>query len=91
MKFIYAIKDCRDEKEQSWVTEPIILDNDTQAKMAFANYQQQIKSQKLTPILVEGLRLYKIGIYDFENKNAPLQPDEPTEISVNLYVNEEEQ
>lgn len=81
MKKIYAIADMRDE-EPTWITDPIILENDVQASMAYTDYQKQLLKQH---IFVKDLRLYRIGFFDNENLKEPLIKEfPPKEIAINL-------
>lgn len=90
MKKIYAILDVRDEEEKEFVTEPIILDNDIQACMAYAQYLDQIKASRLS--IIRDLRLYQIGCYYNDNPKKPIfSLDTIKEIPINLNPMEEEE
>lgn len=87
MKRIYAIADMRDD-EPTWITEPIIVDNDVQASMAYTDYQRQLLKNH---IAIKDLRLYRIGYFDSESIEKPIIEEvKPKEIAINL-VNENEE
>lgn len=89
MKKIYAILDVRDNEEKEFVTDPLILDNDIQASMAYAQYLNQIKIGRLS--ILRDLRLYHIGNYLNNDITNPIKPLENIkEIAVNLNPMEEE-
>lgn len=88
MKKIYAIMDCRDNNDKAWVTDPIILENDVQASMAFANYQRQLIKEH---VKIDDLRIYRIGYFDNDNDTEPLIKEYPLkEIPTNLVEGEED-
>lgn len=79
--------DVRDNNDKAWVTDPIILENDIQASMAYADYQKQLIKNH---VLITDLRLYRIAYYDNDDVQKPIiiEP-EPYEIPVNLVGGEE--
>lgn len=86
MKKIYAINDNRD-LDKPYITEPILLDNDVQASMAYLDFQKQLMTKHL---IINDLRLFQIGKWNPDNFLEPLTIlDKPREIPINL-TNEEE-
>lgn len=81
MRKIYAIADVRDKNDIAWVTDPIILDNDIQASMAYANYQKELLKNGVS--LERDLRLYQIGAFDNDDIENPIKAT-LEEIPVNL-------
>lgn len=81
MKRIYAIADMRDD-EPTWITDPIILENDVQASMAYTDYQRNLLKNH---IAIKDLRLYRIAFFDSESIEKPIIEEvKPKEIAINL-------
>lgn len=83
MKSIYCIKD---ERTKDWIIDPMILENDIQASIAYVRNQKAILD---TGVIIKDLRLYKIGKFDSENTSEPIVKIEPIEIPIEFTPNEE--
>lgn len=80
--------DVREEEDKAFVTEPIILENDVQASMAYADFQKQLIKNH---VKVTDLRLYRIALYDNDNVIDPIIKEIPIkEIPVNLTAEMED-
>lgn len=88
-KKIYAIMDVREANDRAWVTEPIIVDNDVQASMAYADFQKQLIRNH---VKIDDLRIYRIGYFDNDDADKPIVCEPiPIEIAVNLKGDDDEQ
>lgn len=79
---IYAIYDSR---QKEYVCDPLFLENDIQAAIAYRNFQKQLIDNKL---VCNDLQLRIIGCLD-KGLQQPILLKEPTESPTYIVGNEE--
>ena len=79
--YIYAIYD---DRQKEYVTDPMFLENDIQAAMAYRNFQNQLVEKGL---IVKDLRLMNIGYLD-KGEQEPIKCTPPEETPTYLQESE---